>query len=86
MGLRSDYRARFWRMALPALLKGQIESVIHVAAVSHHMILFARECARGEAEKCFYFEGTGQTEMAPALSPPPLQTALAVGGQVAGHG
>jgi len=64
VGLCADYRARFWRTALPALLKGRIESLIHAAAVSHHMILFARECASGEAEKCFYFEGTGQAEVA----------------------
>jgi len=66
VGLRSNYRARFWRMALPALLRGQIEGVIHTAAVAHHMILFARECARGEAEKCFYFEGAGQAEVVAA--------------------
>jgi len=75
VGLRSDYRARFWRVAFPALLKGRIESLIHAAAVSHHMILFARECARGEAEKCFYFEGTGQAEAAAAAASSALRTA-----------
>jgi hypothetical protein len=62
VGVLSDYRARFWRMALPALLRGRIESIIHVAAVAHHMILFARECARGEAEKCFYCESSTEPE------------------------
>jgi hypothetical protein len=56
VGLRSDYRRRFWKMAWPNLKKGKIEEIIHTAVVAHHMILFARECARGEAEKCFYGE------------------------------
>lgn len=54
VGARSDYRGLFWRMALPALLRGKIEEVIHIGVVGHHLILFARECARGEGEKCFY--------------------------------
>jgi hopanoid C-2 methylase len=62
IGLRADYRRRFWRMAWPNLKKGKIEEVIHAAVVAHHMILFARECADGTAEKCFYGE-------APAPSP-----------------
>ncbi|MCS6775669.1 MAG: B12-binding domain-containing radical SAM protein [Chloroherpetonaceae bacterium] len=54
VGIRSDYRRLFWQMALPRLLRLDIERVIHVAVVSHHLILFARECAAGQAEKCFY--------------------------------
>jgi hopanoid C-2 methylase len=56
VGLRSDYRKRFWKMAWPNIKKGRIEEIIHTAVVSHHMILFARECISGEAEKCFYGE------------------------------
>lgn len=65
VGIRSDYRRLFWRMALPALGRLEIEDVIHVGVVAHHMILFARECASGEGEKCFY--GTSR-EPAGALS------------------
>lgn len=54
VGLRADYRREFWAMALPALRRGRIEDVIHVGVVAHHLIEFSRECARGEAEKCFY--------------------------------
>jgi hopanoid C-2 methylase len=54
VGIRSNYRRLFWRVALPALRKGNIEEVIHVGVVGHHLIQFARECARGEAERCFY--------------------------------
>jgi hopanoid C-2 methylase len=62
VGVKSDYRKRFWQTAWPAFKKGKIEEVIHTAVVSHHMILFARECARGEAEKCFYGESPKRAE------------------------
>jgi radical SAM superfamily enzyme YgiQ (UPF0313 family) len=62
VGVRSDYRRRFWKMALPTLKKLDIEGCIHTAVVSHHMILFARECASGEAEKCFYGESSKRAE------------------------
>ena len=54
VGVRSDYRAEFWRTALPLLRQGRVEKVIHIAAVSHHLITFAREVAAGTAEKSFY--------------------------------
>jgi len=54
IGVRGDYRRTFWRMAWPALRSGEIEPVIHVAVVSHHLIQFTRECARGAGEASFY--------------------------------
>jgi len=50
----SDYRRPFWRMAWPALREGDIENVIHVGVVAHHLIQFARECAQGQGETSFY--------------------------------
>jgi radical SAM superfamily enzyme YgiQ (UPF0313 family) len=47
VGLRSDYKAVFWRFALPRLVRGDIESVIAVSMVAHHLILFAREASTG---------------------------------------
>ncbi|HEV8639528.1 MAG TPA: DUF4070 domain-containing protein [Methylomirabilota bacterium] len=54
IGIRSDYRRTFWRMAWPALRAGRIEEVIHTAVVSHHLIEFTRQCARGLRESSFY--------------------------------
>ena len=68
VGLRSDYRKRFWQMAWPYLKKGKVEEVIHTAVVAHHMIKFARECASGEAEKCFYGEAPKKVEVAVSLA------------------
>lgn len=56
VGIRSDYRKRFWQMARPRLRELKIEEVIHVGLVAHHLIQFARDCSRGEAERCFYTE------------------------------
>jgi radical SAM superfamily enzyme YgiQ (UPF0313 family) len=54
IGVRSDYRRTFWRLARPALRAGKIELVIHVAVVSHHLIQFTRDCLRGSGESSFY--------------------------------
>ena len=47
VGIRGDYRDTFWRMAKPALKAGDIETVIHVSLVAHHMISYAREAEAG---------------------------------------
>jgi hopanoid C-2 methylase len=65
-GVRADYRREFWKMALPALKQLRIEHLIQVAVVSHHTVMFARECISGQAEKCFY---------SPAASEPASATA-----------
>jgi radical SAM superfamily enzyme YgiQ (UPF0313 family) len=54
VGVLSGHRREFWRRALPALKEGRIEDVIHVGAVSYHMIRFGKECVDGTAEKSFY--------------------------------
>jgi radical SAM superfamily enzyme YgiQ (UPF0313 family) len=70
VGLRSDYRRTFWRLAWPALKAGDIEPLIHAAIVSHHLIEFTRDCLRGAGESSFYAaRDTGGPEMAPQ-SPP----------------
>lgn len=76
VGLLSDYRKIFWRMARPALKKGNIEAVIHVGLVAHHLIHFARDCEAGVGEYSFYAEkGT-----APAKLPPARDRLAAAGG------
>ena len=54
VGLRGDYREIFWRMAKPALKTGDIETVIHVSLVAHHMISYAREAEAGFQTASFY--------------------------------
>jgi radical SAM superfamily enzyme YgiQ (UPF0313 family) len=64
VGIRSYYRKHFWRKFRHCLKEGKMEELIHTAVVSHHMILFARDCARGKAEKCFYGENPKPPETA----------------------
>lgn len=54
IGLFSDYRKTFWKMALPALKTGQIENLIHVALIAHHLIQFAGEAGSGKESASFY--------------------------------
>ena len=73
VGIRSSYRKLFWQRFWHCLRNGKVEEFIHTAVVSHHMILFARDCALGEAEKCFYGESAKRperdsTQLAPEIN------------------
>src|SRR2546426_832707 len=54
VGIRGDYRRTFWKAALPMLRAGELEALINTAVVSHHLIEFTRQCARGVRESSFY--------------------------------
>jgi radical SAM superfamily enzyme YgiQ (UPF0313 family) len=54
VGVFGNYRKTFWKMAKPALKAGNIEDLIHVGLVGHHLIQFAAECATGEESASFY--------------------------------
>jgi radical SAM superfamily enzyme YgiQ (UPF0313 family) len=54
VGVRGDYRRTFWRVAGPALRRGQLEELIQAAVVSYHLIEFTRQCLRGAPEASFY--------------------------------
>lgn len=54
VGIFGDYRRTFWKMAWPALKQGNIQTLIHIALVSHHLIQFTRDCTGGEESASFY--------------------------------
>lgn len=54
VGLFSNYRRIFWKMAWPCLRQLDIEDVIHVSLVAHHMISYAREAEAGFQTAAFY--------------------------------
>jgi hopanoid C-2 methylase len=58
VGIFSNYRGTFWKMAKPALKKGDIEGLIHVGLVGHHLIKFAAECSMGKESASFYSQKT----------------------------
>lgn len=54
VGIVGDYRGIFWKMAKPALKAIDIDEVIHVSLVAHHMISYAREAEAGFRTASFY--------------------------------
>ena len=54
VGLKSDYRRPFWRAARHALRRGQIDSVLGMGFMAHHLIQFTREALRGDQNASFY--------------------------------
>jgi radical SAM superfamily enzyme YgiQ (UPF0313 family) len=54
VGIKSNYRREFWKMAWSEGKKGKIENVIEIALVAHHLITFAREVATGEMQASNY--------------------------------
>jgi len=65
VGTLGRYRRTFWRMAWLALKARRIESLIHVALVSHHLIEFTRDCVQGLGESSFYAPGSTTPVRAP---------------------
>lgn len=58
IGILGSYRRTFWQMAKPAFKRGDIEGIIHVGLVAHHLIEFTRECREGEQAAAFYAQKT----------------------------
>jgi radical SAM superfamily enzyme YgiQ (UPF0313 family) len=54
IGLLSDYRKPFWRAARHALRRGQIDAVLGMGFIAHHLIQFTREALRGEQNASYY--------------------------------
>ena len=63
VGVFSHYRETFWKMAKPALKTGDIENLIHIGLVGHHLIQFAAECAKGEESASFYSQKVRQLQL-----------------------
>jgi hopanoid C-2 methylase len=54
IGILADYRRAFWKAAVPALRRGQLDAALSMGVVGHHMITFSREALRGEQNASFY--------------------------------
>lgn len=54
VGVRSDYRREFWRMAFRELGRGKVETMFQVAMVAHHLITYSRECLQGKLQASNY--------------------------------
>jgi radical SAM superfamily enzyme YgiQ (UPF0313 family) len=54
IGILSDYRKPFWDAARHALRRGQIDAVLGMGFIAHHLIEFTREALRGEQNASYY--------------------------------
>ena len=54
VGICSDYRRQFWKMAWHELKQGNVETMFQVAMVAHHLITYARECTQGKMQSSNY--------------------------------
>jgi hopanoid C-2 methylase len=54
VGICSDYRKEFWKMAWTELKQGNVETMFQVAMVAHHLITYARECTQGKMQSSNY--------------------------------
>lgn len=65
-GVRADYRRHFWKMALRCLREGQIEYIIRIGIMAHHLILAARDSTSGRLRASHYSAARAQDVPAPA--------------------
>jgi hypothetical protein len=68
IGVSSDYRRWFWKAALPALRRGQIDAALSMGVVGHHLTRFSREALRGEQNASFY---SAQSRRSASAAAPP---------------
>lgn len=54
VGICSNYRGEFWKMAWRELRQGNVESVFQIAMVAHHLITFGRECLTRDVQATAY--------------------------------
>jgi hypothetical protein len=54
VGVRGDYRKTFWPFAWRRIKRGEIEYLIMVGLIAHHLILFAREASSGRRDASHY--------------------------------
>ncbi|ETR74812.1 Fe-S oxidoreductase [Afipia sp. P52-10] len=54
VGLAGDYKSVFWKFAVGRLIRGDLEGLIAVALVSHHLIMFSRAASGGQQNASNY--------------------------------
>jgi radical SAM superfamily enzyme YgiQ (UPF0313 family) len=54
VGVRADYRAEFWKAAYACIVRGQIDSLIRVGLMAHHLVLSGRDATAGRQKASHY--------------------------------
>ena len=76
IGILSDYRKPFWRAARHAMRRGQIDAVLGMGFIAHHLIQFTREALRGEQNASYYstkLRAPAEPALSSAAELPPLR-------------
>jgi radical SAM superfamily enzyme YgiQ (UPF0313 family) len=70
LGVLADYRRPFWRTAGKMLRRGQIDAILGMGFITHHLIKFTREALRGEQNAAFYssHQRDSETAQVPSLA------------------
>jgi len=64
VGSLSHYRREFWKFAWRRLRRGEIETMIGVGMVAHHLIMFARQAVEGRRNASHYSAKLRELEVA----------------------
>jgi radical SAM superfamily enzyme YgiQ (UPF0313 family) len=72
IGLLSDYRKPFWRAARHALRRGNVDSMLAMGFIAHHLIQFTREALRGEQNASYYSAKERVRETVPSTELEPV--------------
>lgn len=54
VGIRSHYRGEFWKFFKARLREGDLESILHIGIVAHHLITYAQACTQGRMQSSNY--------------------------------
>ena len=65
LGVIGDYRRPFWGFALRRLARGEVEAIMSVAIMAHHLIVFSREAVAGR-QNASHYSSKLREAMAPA--------------------
>ncbi len=68
VGVRGQYRRTFWSFTLRRLMRGQIEPILSVGLVAHHLIMFARDACSGRSNASNYSAKTRAVDGAAPLA------------------
>ncbi len=67
VGVRGEYRREFWSFTLGRLMRFQLEPVLSVGLVAHHLIMFARDACSGRSNASHYSAKTRAADLDPPL-------------------
>lgn len=54
VGVKADYRAEFWKVARACLKRGQVEHLIRIGVMAHHLVMSGRDAVEGRQKASHY--------------------------------